>query len=95
MDNKQEQNTSRKELKARLYARLKYNKQSRQGSFSRENILRKMEVPDDLIYPLLNCGKVFPYPDEVLKTFKNLSKTEITQKVEEINAIVANLGKGY
>ena len=95
MDNKQEQNPSREELKARLQARLKYNKQSRQGSFSRESILRKMEVPDDLIYPLLNCGKVFPYPDEVLKTFKNLSKTEIKQKVEEINTIVANLGKGY
>jgi hypothetical protein len=95
MDNKQEQNPSREELKARLQARLKYNKQSRQGSFSRENSLRKMEVPDDLIFPLLNCGKVFPYPDEVLKTFKNLSKTEIKQKVEEINTIVANLGKGY
>ena len=92
MDNKQK---SREELKALLHTRLKYSKQSRQGSFSRENILRKMEVPEELIYPLLNCGKVFPYPDEVLKTFKNLSKTEIKQKAEEINTIVANLGKGH
>ena len=82
------------DLKARLRARLQYNKQSRQGSFSRESVLRKMKVPEDLIFPLLNCGKIFPYPDEVLKTFKNLSKTEITQKVEEINSILANQGKG-
>jgi hypothetical protein len=81
-------------LKSRLRARLHYNKQSRQGSFSRESVLRKMKVPEELIFPLLNCGKVFPYPDEVLKTFKNLSKTEITQKVEEINSILANQGKG-
>lgn len=82
--------SSHDDLKARLRARLQYNKQSRQGSFSRESVLRKMKVPEDLIFPLLNCGKIFPYPDEVLKTFKNLSKTEIAQKVEEINAIVVN-----
>ena len=81
-------------LKSRFRARLQYNKQLRQGSFSRESVLRKMKVPEELIFPLLNCGKVFPYPDEVLKTFKNLSKTEITQKVEEINSILANQGKG-
>jgi hypothetical protein len=28
------------------------------------------------------------------REFKNLSKTEITQKVEEINSILANQGKG-
>jgi hypothetical protein len=89
-----EADSYRDELKARFRARLQYNKQLRQGSFSRESVLRKMKVPEDLIYPLLNCGKVFPYPDEVLKTFKNLSKTEITQKVEEINSILANQGKG-
>lgn len=81
-------------LKARFRAHLHYNKQLRQGSFSRESVLRKIKVPEELIFPLLNCGKVFPYPDEVLKTFKNLSKTEITQKVEEINSILANQGKG-
>ena len=89
-----EADSYRDELKARFRARLQYNKQLRQGSFSRESVLRKMKVPEELIYPLLNCGKVFPYPDEVLKTFKNLSKTEITQKVEEINSILANQGKG-
>jgi hypothetical protein len=89
-----EADSYRDDLKARLRARLQYNKQLRQGSFSRESVLRKMKVPEELIYPLLNCGKVFPYPDEVLKTFKNLSKTEITQKVEEINSILANQGKG-
>jgi hypothetical protein len=89
-----EADSYRDELKSRLRARLHYNKQLRQGSFSRESVLRKMKVPEELIYPLLNCGKVFPYPDEVLKTFKNLSKTEITQKVEEINSILANQGKG-
>jgi hypothetical protein len=89
-----EADSYRDELKARFRARLQYNKQLRQGSFSRESVLRKMKVPEELIFPLLNCGKVFPYPDEVLKTFKNLSKTEITQKVEEINSILANQGKG-
>ena len=89
-----EADSYRDELKARFRARFQYNKQLRQGSFSRESVLRKIKVPEELIFPLLNCGKVFPYPDEVLKTFKNLSKTEITQKVEEINSILANQGKG-
>jgi hypothetical protein len=89
-----EADSYRDELKARFRARLQYNKQLRQGSFSRESVLCKMKVPEELIFPLLNFGKIFPYPDEVLKTFKNLSKTEIAQKVEEINTIVANRGKG-
>lgn len=41
-----------------------------------------------MIQPILNClrytNNVLPYPVEVLKKFKDLSKADIDQKVKEL-----------
>lgn len=79
---------SRDELKARLRSRLYHTQESRKCSFSHESDLRKKKVPEEMIQPILNClrytNNVLPYPVEVLKKFKDLSKSDIDQKVKEL-----------
>jgi len=76
---------SRDALKARLRSRLYHTQESRKCSFSHESDLRKKKVPEEMIQPLLNClrytNNVLPYPVEVLKKCKDLSKED---KVKEL-----------
>lgn len=80
----------------RLLLRNKINskRQSRTNNFSHENHFRKLKVPEKIITQLLECLKytnhVCPYPDQILKTFKDLSESDIELKVKEIESFLAS-----
>jgi predicted Zn-dependent peptidase len=79
--------TSRNELKNKLKQKLKGQQNSRKSYTMYENEMIKKEVPVDLktqILEYIKYKKVIPFPDEMLKIFKDLSKDEVDKWVQQI-----------
>ena len=81
-------------LRLLLRNKIKSKQQSRINNFSHENHFRKLKVPEKIITQLVECLKytnhVCPYPDQMLKTFKDLSESDIELKVKEIESFLAS-----
>jgi hypothetical protein len=81
-------------LRLLLRNKIKSKQQSRTNNFSHENHFRKLKVPEKIITQLVDCLKytnhVCPYPDQMLKTFKDLSESDIELKVKEIESFLAS-----
>ena len=92
MDN--QTNNQRDNLRLLLRNKIKSKQQSRTNNFSHESHFRKLNVPEKIISQLLECLKytnhICPYPDEILKTFKDLSESDVDLKVKEIESFLAS-----
>ena len=88
------ENQANPNLRLLLRNKIKSKQQSRTNNFSHENRFRKLKVPEKIITQLVDCLKytnhVCPYPDQMLKTFKDLSESDIELKVKEIESFLAS-----
>ena len=88
------ENQANPNLRLLLQNKIKSKQQSRTNNFSHENRFRKLKVPEKIITQLVDCLKytnhVCPYPDQMLKTFKDLSESDIELKVKEIESFLAS-----
>jgi predicted Zn-dependent peptidase len=78
---------TRDELKNKLKQKLKGQQNSRKSYAMYESEMVKKEVPENLKNQMLEYvkyKKVLPFPDEMLKMFKDLSKDEIDKLVQQI-----------
>jgi len=84
MDNKP---LTHDELKQKLKQKLKGQQNSRKSYVMYETEMVKKEVPQELknqILEYIKCKKVLPFPDEMLKIFKDLSKDEVDKWVQQL-----------
>jgi hypothetical protein len=88
------QNDLQNDLRLLLRNKINSKRQSRTNNVSHENHFRKLKVPEKIISRLVECLKytnhVCPYPDQILKTFKDLSESDIDVKVKEIDAFLSS-----
>ena len=77
-----------------LRNKIKSKQQSRKNNFSHESHFRKLKVPEKIINQLVECLKytnhICPYSNQILKTFKDLSESDIELKVKEIESFLAS-----
>ena len=84
----------RDNLRMLLKHKIQSKQQSRTNNVSYENHFRKLKVPEKISCQLIECLKytnhICPYPDQILKTFKDLTEDDIDLKVKEINTFIAS-----
>ena len=78
----------RKLLQEKLKNKLFGLKSARESEDSHEAFLRKCEVPEDMIYPILEfvkINKVLPFSKDVLKKIKDMPEGERNKIIESLN----------
>jgi hypothetical protein len=78
----------RKLLQEKLKNKLFGLKPSRESEDSHEAFFKKCEVPEDMIYPILEfvkINKVLPFSKDVLKKLKDLSEDEQNKIIVSLN----------